>query len=61
MKKKNRYNWHFWIPSFDMQVVIENGSFHGAKAHLKDKLSYYNRPSPEFEFQFGDKILPIIK
>lgn len=54
--KTRKYNWHFWIPSYKMQVVIESSSYKGAIRHFKDSLSYYNRPAPEFVFQFGDII-----
>jgi hypothetical protein len=56
MKKKNRYNWHFWIPSWKIQVIVEAGSYFQSIQHLNDCLRYYNRPAPEFEFQFGQKI-----
>jgi len=54
--KKKTYNWHFWIPSYEMQIVIEKTSYCGAVLHLKEALHYYNRPCPKFEFQFGEKI-----
>ena len=52
-RKKKTYNWHFWIPNWGLQVVIDNGSYHGAIAHLKRELSYHNRRYPDFKFQFG--------
>jgi hypothetical protein len=55
-KNKKMYNWHFWIPDWEIQIIIDKSSFAGAVSHLKDKLSYYNRPSPKFEFQFGQLI-----
>jgi len=54
--KKKLYNWHFWIPDWEIQVVVDNGSYHGALAHLKQRFSYHNRPSPKFEFQFGQLV-----
>ena len=55
-KKKKIYNWHFWIPSYEFQVVIDNGSYSGAVSHLKRVLKYHNRPAPSFKFQFGQLV-----
>jgi hypothetical protein len=55
-KKTKKYNWHFWIPEYKAQIVIENGSYQGAVSHYKEKFHYYNKPAPEFKFQFGQII-----
>lgn len=54
-KRKTIFNWHFWIPSYEIQVVVPSTAYCKAVRHLKDVLSYYNRPAPEFQFQFGQK------
>jgi hypothetical protein len=54
IKKKIIYNWHFWISSYKIQIVVPKTSYCGAVSHLKEVLHYYNRPCPEFKFQFGE-------
>ena len=54
-KRKKMFNWHFWMPSYKIQVVIPSSSYCGAVRHLKDTFSYYNRPAPLFKFQYGQE------
>jgi len=53
IKSTKKFDWHFWIPSYKIQVVVPANSYFQAVQHLKECLSYYNKPAPEFEFQFG--------
>lgn len=58
--KKRKYNWHFWVPDWKAQIIIEDSNYQRATNRLKNILSLhlnYWRPNmPKFEFQFGQKI-----
>ena len=55
-KKVKKYNWHFWIPSYKIQVVVEDACYKKAENHVNSIfLSYWNKP--KIKFQFGQKII----
>lgn len=55
-KKKKMYNWHFWVPKYEVQLVIEDSSFSRAKVRVREMYEYHNRQAPVIEFQFGQLV-----
>lgn len=49
-KNKKIYCWHFWIPKWKAQIIIDNSSYSGAIKHIKSIIK------EKAAFQFGQII-----
>jgi hypothetical protein len=47
------YNWHFWLPRHNIQVVVPETCYSRAKNKMGEIFLSYWR-CPEIRFQFGE-------
>lgn len=58
MKRRKMYNWHFWIPKYKIQVIIDDTNYCRAVKKINSIFNVNHREYPinvriKIEFQFG--------
>lgn len=53
-QKKKMYNWHFWVPQYQIQVIVLETCYAKANSKIKGIFKTFNNfDNIKIQFQFG--------